>query len=140
MNVTVNLEFANVLMPNMNYFGSFNVVDSFSMSDGVNIVDSANFTNGRLNYKTDSLGNIFNWFIYAYSTVNSAYIETINSSSIDLVWDFGRQGSNAYEERAWVRDNPGSWSISTVPVPAAAWLFGSALLGFFGLSRRKANA
>ena len=29
---------------------------------------------------------------------------------------------------------------STVPVPAAAWLFGSALLGFFGFSRRKVNA
>ena len=29
---------------------------------------------------------------------------------------------------------------STVPVPAAAWLFGSALLGFFGFSRRKAKA
>ena len=31
-------------------------------------------------------------------------------------------------------------SVSAVPVPAAAWLFGSALLGFFGFSRRKANA
>lgn len=31
-------------------------------------------------------------------------------------------------------------SVSTVPVPAAAWLFGSALLGFFGFTRRKANA
>lgn len=29
---------------------------------------------------------------------------------------------------------------SPVPVPAAAWLFGSALLGFFGFSRRKINA
>ena len=28
---------------------------------------------------------------------------------------------------------------STVPIPAAAWLFGSALLGFFGFSRRKAK-
>ena len=28
---------------------------------------------------------------------------------------------------------------SVVPVPAAAWLFGSALLGFFGFSRRKAR-
>jgi len=27
--------------------------------------------------------------------------------------------------------------VSTVPVPAAAWLFGSALLGFFGFARRK---
>ena len=33
-----------------------------------------------------------------------------------------------------------SLTVSTVPVPAAAWLFGSALLGFFGFSRRKANA
>lgn len=30
--------------------------------------------------------------------------------------------------------------VSAVPVPAAAWLFGSALLGFFGFSRKKANA
>jgi len=30
-------------------------------------------------------------------------------------------------------------SVSAVPVPAAAWLFGSALLGFFGFSRRKVN-
>jgi hypothetical protein len=27
--------------------------------------------------------------------------------------------------------------VSPVPLPAAAWLFGSALIGFFGLSRRK---
>ncbi len=35
----------------------------------------------------------------------------------------------------------GTWeqvTPSTVPVPAAAWLFGSALLGMFGFSRRKA--
>ena len=29
---------------------------------------------------------------------------------------------------------------SPVPVPAAAWLFGSALLGFFGVARRKTRA
>jgi len=32
------------------------------------------------------------------------------------------------------------FTLSPVPVPAAAWLFGSALLGFFGFSRKKANA
>ena len=30
--------------------------------------------------------------------------------------------------------------VSAVPVPAAAWLFGSAMLGFFGFSRRKNQA
>lgn len=35
--------------------------------------------------------------------------------------------------------NPGP-IVSPVPVPAAAWLFGSALVGFFGVARRKARA
>ncbi len=30
-------------------------------------------------------------------------------------------------------------NVSTVPLPAAAWLFGSVLLAFFGFSRRKHN-
>lgn len=41
----------------------------------------------------------------------------------------------------WALDNlTVNETVSPVPVPAAAWLFGSALLGFFGFSRRKANA
>ena len=32
------------------------------------------------------------------------------------------------------------YGVSTVPVPAAAWLFGSAILGMFGFSRRKTHA
>jgi hypothetical protein len=37
-------------------------------------------------------------------------------------------------------DNAGgiSLDVTAVPLPAAAWLFGSALLGFVGLSRRRA--
>lgn len=31
-------------------------------------------------------------------------------------------------------------SVSTVPVPAAAWLFGTALFGFFATTRRKNNS
>ena len=31
-------------------------------------------------------------------------------------------------------------AVSAIPVPAAAWLFGTALLAFFGFSRRKASA
>lgn len=45
-------------------------------------------------------------------------------------------GHDIYRMNAMVyRDVP-----SPVPAPAAAWLFGSALFGFFGFSRRKANA
>jgi len=31
-------------------------------------------------------------------------------------------------------------NVSSVPVPAAVWLFGSALMGLFGVSRRKSTA
>ena len=34
-------------------------------------------------------------------------------------------------------NNPGTWAVQTVPIPAAAWLFGSALLGLVGIGRRK---
>jgi len=34
----------------------------------------------------------------------------------------------------------GSVSIAAVPVPAAIWLFGSAMVGFIGFRRRKENA
>ena len=42
---------------------------------------------------------------------------------------------NSAAETFLVREN-----LSPVPVPAAAWLFGSALLGFAGWSRRKNKA
>lgn len=43
-----------------------------------------------------------------------------------------------YEDYVWaVRD--GDVGTAVVPVPAAAWLFGSGLIGLFGLSRRKAR-
>ena len=35
-------------------------------------------------------------------------------------------------------ERQGELSLTTVPVPAAAWLFGSALLGLFGVSKKKA--
>ena len=46
-----------------------------------------------------------------------------------------RQGSPAgYQFYAWAV-SPGN--VSAVPVPAAVWLFGSALAGFIGFNRRK---
>ena len=39
-----------------------------------------------------------------------------------------------------VSDNPGTWEISPVPVPAAVWLFGTALIGLLGFSKRRKAA
>ena len=43
----------------------------------------------------------------------------------------------AYQEQGETLPSGGP---AVVPLPAAAWLFGSALIGLFGFSRRKANA
>lgn len=49
-------------------------------------------------------------------------------------------GSYEHAGSYLVRSSGVSATPSVVPVPAAAWLFGTALLGFFGVSKRKTNA
>ena len=61
--------------------------------------------------------------IYSLSFLNVSWVKL---SMLDLAGE---------EYAGW-----NSMEVSAVPVPAAAWLFGSALLGFFGFSRKKANA
>ena len=56
--------------------------------------------------------------------------QAINSFSISEYEAFFGQGGGLSNYRAY------SDGLSEVPVPAAAWLFGSALLGLMGLRRR----
>jgi hypothetical protein len=80
--------------------------------------------------KTDSSGNGF--------TTNSQYFSIKqgnnlwffeNTSGGSLTVDLGAD-TNDYSH--WTEYGP----MSAVPVPAAAWLFGTALIGFIGFSRR----
>lgn len=43
----------------------------------------------------------------------------------------------AFRDRGLVDDQPGTWSVSTVPIPATALLFTSGILGLIGIARRK---
>ncbi len=71
----------------------------------------------------------------------SAYVDDVlyasasslpySSGQIGLVWD------NNYPSLAASFDNV---QVSTVPLPAAVWLFGSGLLGLIGFSKRKKAA
>ena len=139
MNVTVNLEYATALPPNLSTY--FAIPDRFSISDGINVIDNTNFSRGRFQVETDSSGNINDWFIWGLSTPGadiSSYIETINTHTNFLVWDFGRVTTVDYEDKAWVRDAPGSWTVATIPLPSAFWLFGSGLLMLIGAAKKKA--
>ena len=57
----------------------------------------------------------------------------------DFTFNDGSQlaTSKNYNAAAWaVHDG----DVATLPIPGAAWLFGSGLLGMFGVSRRKRTA
>lgn len=57
-----------------------------------------------------------------FENINSLTIQNINNNGVNDGYDFAFH------------------AVSEVPLPAAAWLFGSALLGLAGVARRKAVA
>ena len=46
-------------------------------------------------------------------------------------------GSTLTDTTVWSNRPIASFSVTTVPIPAAVWLFGSGLLGLIGVARRK---
>lgn len=71
-------------------------------------------------------GNYWSATEYTASTANAWYFAT----------DYGKQDlyGKIYNHYAWAVH---SGDVSAVPVPAAAWLFGSGLLGLIGVARRR---
>jgi len=98
--------------------------DFFTSSDDFNLtVDGAN-TSIVVDYNADSIANplvtdVLNQF-------DEYRFNGIVGTSF-LFWADGDSDSFRIDRL----------EVSAVPVPAAAWLFGSALLGMFGFSRRK---
>jgi hypothetical protein len=71
--------------------------------------------------------------------------EYLPSSQVDSwVFNFGQDGSqnqnfNTDFNFAWATHDGDVGNLAVVPVPAAAWLFGTALIGLIGVSKRKAK-
>ncbi len=64
------------------------------------------------------------------------YLPIQNGNTSDSLWVFQESaGSHWYNTRPYI----GSYLVqqSAVPVPSAAWLFGSALIGLAGIKRKK---
>ena len=90
------------------------VVDGLFEFDGTIIFDFY----GDLNTDILSEFTIFDFIVLSFY------------DSVDFtLWDFADHSISLNLD--------GSFAVSQVPVPAAAWLFGSALLGLVGLKRRK---
>ncbi|MCF6203065.1 MAG: VPLPA-CTERM sorting domain-containing protein [Methylococcaceae bacterium] len=97
-----------------NFFSDFNVEYSL---DGVNFFSYNDVTEvaGQFSIKDLSLQNITGFTLRIFGTLD------------------GRFTSGGYNVSVEGAD------VSSVPVPAAAWLFGSALMGLVGFSRRKSS-
>jgi len=70
-------------------------------------------------------------YVGEYSIGGIATVTSIDEYSYELVWD-SIQTSGPYQGMTVNM----TMQVSSVPVPAAVWLFGSGLIGLFGFSRR----
>ena len=79
------------------------------------------------------------------TTALHLYGDFYNWSPSDFVFDrrsnvqgntYGMPSFSVIMDNGWVVTTAG-YSVGTVPVPAAVWLFGAGLLGLAGLARRK---
>jgi hypothetical protein len=114
---------------------------SFSFSDGVQTITNNNVASfGFIDFVTNSSGVIVSWYVYLFG-VDGGEILTANSPLYNVYEDFvaGGGGSSWY---AYNSSAPGTWSVTTTPIPAALPLFASGLgvLGLLGWRRKRKAA
>ena len=152
MSVTATIELAQPLGANLNFVNVSPI--SFSFYDGVNtLTDQSNNFFTIFRFTTDGSGNILEWNAsigtdfatqtagetrFTIGTVNTPSLgQTYDQGYIETCTNTGNCGSGLQQAVAFTTNSPGNWQITTGPLPAAFWLFGSGLLGLIGISRRK---
>jgi hypothetical protein len=102
---------------------------SFTMSDGVQTINTANSVTSIFQFSTDSSGKIAEWDILSQSVsgqIASALIVSAADSGQVFATGFGQNNNS-----------PGTWTVSQTPLPAALPLFATGLgaMGLFGWAR-----
>lgn len=156
----VTYEFEGVV--NATAFQMRSPLDLFSVGDQINgLITFDNVTDKvtRIRYEIGTPGDFFSYeindwtnrgtsvtrelpdtFIYAYKTSGPMdnwsllYDNVDPSSGKNFTHNLDDNGGDVYNFNATIS------SVNAVPVPGAAWLLGSALLGLAGLGRRKKAA
>ncbi len=131
----VSLSWSNAISSlDLRYYDlDLNETATFRLEDNVSIMLLANPTNN--NTLSNNVLSANSLDISNSNTDNYSELRITGADFSTLTIDFTRPGSSGGGSSFGFGN--ATTSISTVPVPAAAWLFGSALLGFFGFTHRK---
>ena len=136
--ITATAEFDDSLLSS-NFpidFGSPDIAMTITVGNTV-FNDSDDLSGGAWLYFVDAEDDFFDGINFDYNDISYRFSGLSFSSNI---WDKDFDSSNFCCDFDG-DDFDGTWtsaSVSAVPVPAAAWLFGSGLLGLTGMARRKA--
>ena len=127
----------------------------YSFTDGLVTLDGSDpdYIALFMSFDTDADGNITKWWVNIKrdydldaSSIGTpeerhVYLESYGNIGLDSNYaDFAAyssilNGSERVQALAWTTEEPSGVWTATVPIPAAAWLFGSAL-GILGWMRR----
>lgn len=119
---------------------------SAKTAGGAGIVETLGYANSGNSYAANSFGQAVNY------GVNDVSIDNLYESGISGSVGAGLASMTLHNlASGWytifisgangaLTGSPINVSVSAVPVPGAVWLFGSALAGLIGASRRKLNA
>ena len=159
--LVLNLGYANAQVVNFSLGGTVTAIDNYYGANpfGLNVGDTITATGSFDNTGFDES----NWGFDAADLIEMTFtvgtgIYTLTEGDVwpspeivfyyDEFYDLDFSASdgeffssyNAFSGNYW--NFEGTWhtyeEVSAVPVPAAAWLFGSGLIGLVGLARRKA--
>ena len=122
---------------------------AWSISDGLTTItdQTAGFYLYTLNLRTDVLGNISQWNfvvanipphgLYELESMQTTFGAGITAADYTGYCTSGTAAPCSSTLYARLENNTGTWIVTTVPLPAAAWLFGSGILGLIGIGRKR---
>jgi hypothetical protein len=128
---------------------------NFGLTEGTNLSISTADTNQYASFinAVNHLGNTHNEYntVFDYGSVGFTAAKVNGNNSLRYVRGMFHSGTSANTTAFGVSSagsevvgvlHTGSYLVapSSVPVPAAAWLFGSALVGLAGIKRKKGSA
>jgi len=128
--------------------GGGDAQDSFVVQVGTGYqIDSLFVSTSNVSGPT-SFSASFNMRDPSNNYVASNYALPLGSTTSNLVltpigpgqYSISMYGQGASAEGPYTLDYSIELNVSTIPVPAAVWLFGSGLLGLIGVSRRRRTA